>query len=89
MIYLNGQFISPEHAAIETTDRGFLLSDGIFETIPLYHGKPFSLEKHWARLKKSADLLELPIEFSYEHLEKTVDTLCKLNAIGGVRPLYD
>src|SRR5580700_1075929 len=83
MIYLNGQFLSPNDANIETTDRGFLLSDGIFETIPIYQGNPFALEKHWMRLKKSADLLELPIEFSYQYLETTVETLCKLNAIGG------
>lgn len=89
MIYLNGQFISPDQATIATTDRGFLLSDGIFETIPIYHGKPFALEKHWVRLEKSADLLELTTEFSYENLEETVATLCKLNTIGGVRPLYD
>ncbi len=83
MIYLNGQFLSPTDAKIDTTDRGFLLSDGIFETIPIYQGKPFALEKHWARFKTSADLLELAFEFSYENLATATETLCKLNAIGG------
>lgn len=83
MIYLNGQFISPDLAHIETTDRGFLLSDGLFETISVYQGKAFALEKHWARLKKSANLLELPVDLTYEKLEKITAELLKLNAIGG------
>ncbi len=81
MIYLNGQFLSPHDANIKPTDRGFLLSDGLFETGRTYQGKPLALEKHWVRLKKSAELLELPIDLSYEALEKILTELFKLNAI--------
>ena len=83
MIYLNGQFISNESAKIAVTDRGFLLSDGLFETIAIYEGRPFALEKHWTRLKKSAAILELPIELCYETLEKIIFDLLDFNAIGG------
>jgi len=88
MIYLNGQFISPDHAQIETSDRGFLLSDGLFETIPAYQGKPFALEKHWQRLKKSAEFLELPIELSYEKLEIIMAELINLNSMGVGRATF-
>lgn len=79
MIYLNGQFLSAHEATIDTKDRGFLLSDGLFETIRVYQGKPFALEKHWLRLKKSAEYLELPIDLSYEQLEKITAKLLSMN----------
>src|SRR6185437_14381552 len=88
MIYLNGEFISPDLAAIQATDRGFLLSDGLFETIPAYQGKPFALEKHWRRLKKSAELIELPIELSYKKLETIMINLLNLNSIMGGRATF-
>lgn len=83
MIYLNGQFLPDSQAKIAYNDRGFLLSDGLFETIRVYQGKPFALKEHWARLKKAADTLELPIELSYEKTEKIIAELLKINSIGG------
>lgn len=83
MIYLNGQFLSPDQAKIATNDRGFLLSDGLFETIRVYQGKPFALKEHWARLTKAAEVLELPIELSYEKTEKIITELLDLNTLKG------
>jgi branched-subunit amino acid aminotransferase/4-amino-4-deoxychorismate lyase len=83
MIYLNGQFISLSEAKIEPTDRGFLLSDGIFETMRIYQGKPFALKEHWSRLTKSAETLELPHDLTYEKLENIINKLLNINALGG------
>lgn len=41
MIYLNGKFILDHKAKLENNDHGFLLSDGIFETMRTYEGKFF------------------------------------------------
>ncbi len=38
-VYLNGDYMSAEHAKISPMDRGFLFGDGIYEVIPAYHGK--------------------------------------------------
>jgi branched-subunit amino acid aminotransferase/4-amino-4-deoxychorismate lyase len=83
MIYLNGQFLSPTQAKIEITDRGFLLSDGIFETMRIYQGKPFALKEHFERLSKSAETLELPCDLTCEKFESIINKLLNLNTMGG------
>lgn len=40
-------------------DRGFLLGDGLFETIRLYGGLPFRLAAHLRRLRKSATRIHI------------------------------
>ena len=58
-VYLNGDWIAQEDARIPITDRGFLFSDGVFETARLHEGKYFRLEKHLQRLQQSASVLQL------------------------------
>lgn len=45
-------------------DRAFLLGDGLFETIRLYRGRPFRLEKHLRRMRRAAETvgLDLPTD---------------------------
>lgn len=81
MIYFNGQFVPLCEAKIAPTDRGFLLSDGIFETLRIYQGKPFALKEHWVRFTKSAEKLELPHDLTYEKLENIIVKLLNLNAL--------
>src|SRR5688572_20143642 len=59
IVYLNGDWIPQEQAAIPITDRGFLFSDGVFETARLHQGKYFRLEQHLQRLQESAEMLKL------------------------------
>ena len=62
VIYLNGKMMPLEHAHLAANDRGYLLGDGLFETIRVYAGHPFELERHIARLYDSAKRvrIELP-----------------------------
>jgi len=50
--YLNGVIVPESEARISPSDRGFLLGDGLFETILAVNGAPLFLEAHLARLKK-------------------------------------
>ena len=59
LVYLNGDWIAKEEARIPISDRGFLFSDGVFETARLHEGKYFRLEKHLERLQQSASTLKL------------------------------
>lgn len=56
-IWLNGRLAPAGPAAIDAGDRGFLLGDGVFETIPVFHGRPFDLDAHLARLGDGLALL--------------------------------
>jgi branched-chain amino acid aminotransferase len=51
-----------EQAAIPVTDDGLLRGDGIFEVLRLYGGRPFALEEHLARLRRSGENLRLPVD---------------------------
>ncbi|MBN2214564.1 MAG: aminotransferase class IV [Bacteroidales bacterium] len=61
IIYLNGRYISKDRAYITINDRGFHFGDGIYEVIRFYKNKPFCIDKHLNRLKRS--LKEVRIEF--------------------------
>lgn len=72
LVYLNGRFVPKEDAKVSVFDHGFLYGDGIYETMRAYQGTIFLLDKHLARLKRSADgiSLKLPLD-----LDKTGETL--------------
>jgi branched-chain amino acid aminotransferase len=59
IVYLNGSWLPQENACIPVTDRGFLFSDGVFETARLHRGKYFRLHQHLDRFQQSARALEL------------------------------
>ncbi len=57
---LNGVWQAPESAKVSVLDRGFLFGDGIYEVIPAYRGKPFTLERHLRRLSRSLSEVGIP-----------------------------
>lgn len=83
MIYFNGQILAPESVRISPADRGFLLADGLFETMRVDDGQVLSLCEHWARLKKSADFLEIPVPLDCRELEKIISELLTCNDLAG------
>jgi branched-chain amino acid aminotransferase len=60
IVYLDGEFIPEEDAAIPIGDRGFLFSDGVFETALLQDGGFFRMQHHLQRFAASARTLRLP-----------------------------
>src|SRR5438046_9584241 len=67
-ILLNGQFVSEEQAVVPVTDRSFLYGHGVFETIPVYNGKPFRWAQHLERLAGGADVLATQPAFAPQEL---------------------
>jgi branched-chain amino acid aminotransferase len=59
IIYLNGQLISRSQAKLSPFDHGFLYGYGLFETMRAYNGYIFRLDRHLARLRRSAQSLGL------------------------------
>ncbi len=60
-VHLNGRLVEAAEARIDPADRGFLLADGLFETLRAYGGRPFRLPEHLARPAAGAATLELPM----------------------------
>ena len=57
--YLNGTWQAIEDAKISVLDRGFMFGDGIYEVIPVYDGRVFTLDQHLTRLGKSLAEIKL------------------------------
>ena len=54
IIWLNGELVPLEQAAISPLDHGLVVGDGVFETLRVYRGVPFAWSRHLARLHASA-----------------------------------
>ena len=59
---LDGAIMLASEATIPATDEGLIRGDGVFEVIRLYDGQPFALDRHLARLERSAGNLRLPLD---------------------------
>ena len=68
-LWLNGDLMAAEKAGIAPNDRGFLLGDGIFETLLVLEGRPALADEHFARLAASAETLGIPLSFTPADLD--------------------
>lgn len=60
-VYLNGEFLRLEDARVPVEDRGYNFGDGIYEVVKFFSGQPFLLDRHMARLVRSAAEMEIPL----------------------------
>ncbi|HTP28929.1 MAG TPA: aminotransferase class IV [Anaeromyxobacteraceae bacterium] len=59
VVNIQGQIVPPAEAAVSVFDRGFLYGDSVYEVVRTYRQEPFELERHLARLDRSAARLGL------------------------------
>ena len=77
--FLNGAFVPLSEAAISVYDIGILRGYGIYEAFCTYGGKPFMLNDHLARFRRSAEGLSLHIPMSDNEIEDAVLELIRRN----------
>jgi branched-chain amino acid aminotransferase len=58
-IYLNGAMVPRAQALISVFDHAFLYGYGLYESMRAYNGRIFLLERHIARMRKSAEIIGL------------------------------
>jgi branched-chain amino acid aminotransferase len=68
LAWLNGELTPMDRARIDPADRGFLLADGLFETLRCEDGKPRYAGRHLARLRAGAAMLDLPLPWPDDQL---------------------
>ncbi len=56
-VFLNGEFLTDEKAAISPFDRGFLFSDSVYEVVSVLGGRLVDFDRHLARLSRSLEAL--------------------------------
>ncbi|HHV74021.1 MAG TPA: branched-chain-amino-acid transaminase [Thermoanaerobacterium sp.] len=80
IVFLNGDFVDSEKAAVSVFDHGFLYGDGVFEGIRAYDGVVFKLDDHLKRLYNMAKALLLDIPYSKEEMaDKVLETVRRNN----------
>jgi branched-chain amino acid aminotransferase len=81
---VDGTIMLASEATIPVTDEGLIRGDGVFEVIRVYDGRPFALERHLARMTRSATNLRLPLD-----LEAIRADAWRLLAQAGVGPEHE
>ena len=79
--FLNGTFLPEAEAVVPLSDRGFLLGDGLFETIRVAGGNPFRFAQHMERLAAGADFLKIKLPFTPVELQKFAGKIIEMNQL--------
>ena len=72
LAWIDGLYCNLEGATISIEDRGYLLGDGVYEVIRVYNGKPFYLDAHLERLKRSAEAIRMEVPYELSEIDSTV-----------------
>jgi branched-chain amino acid aminotransferase len=64
VVWINGRLARGDEAVVSVFDHGFLYGEGVYETLRTYAGDPFLFARHVRRLRRSAEMMTLPVPFS-------------------------
>lgn len=83
-IWLNGRIVSTAEAHVSPFDHGFLVGDGVFETLVARNGKPFTPTRHWRRLVGSCESMGItpPV---FDVYMKAIHDVMKANSLPDAR----
>ncbi len=79
IVFLNGNFLPESEALISINDRGFLLGDGLFETIRVVNSRPFRMAQHLERMTRGLNFLKITPTFTPKELQKFAVDLVERN----------
>lgn len=80
-VYLDGALVDEGAARIAPGDRGFLLGDGLFETLRARGGGLFRVRAHLDRLTAGAERLGIPLPEDLDALERALNTTLAANGL--------
>jgi branched-chain amino acid aminotransferase len=83
-IWLNGALAEEGEACIAPSDHGFLVGDGVFETLRWYGGRPFALGEHLSRLGDGCGVLGITPP-PRDDLERAAHAVVEANGLRDAR----
>jgi branched-chain amino acid aminotransferase len=60
-VNVNGKITDERQAVVSVFDHGFLYGEGVYETLRTYNRKPFLIDRHLRRLRRSAEMIALAV----------------------------
>ena len=79
----NGELVEAEKGCISPYDRGFMLGDGVFDTMSAPKGVPFLFDEHMARLFDNMKKLEITLPYASKDLHGMISKLLDENGLAG------
>ena len=79
LIYHNDRIIPLAEARLSPGQMGLLMGWGVFTTLRIYQGVPFSFERHWERMARDAERLGIDLEYQREAVWKAIVDLAAAN----------
>jgi D-alanine transaminase len=79
---IDGKIIGLGEKVLEIQDRGYQFGDGVYEATRVYNRRPFALDLHLERLRRSLGELRIPAPYPFEELAKFHDLLIETSGIG-------
>lgn len=81
-LWLDGALVDAAGARIDPADRGFLLGDGLFETLRAHEGRVVRLARHLARLRQGADALGIGLALDDDAIARALHETLDANGHG-------
>ncbi len=72
-VSIDGRVGSPEEVTLKVTDNGFVFGDSAYETLRTYGGRPFELDRHLLRLRRTIGLLGFDVPTSDDEIKARID----------------
>ena len=73
LLWLNGRVVPRAEAVVSVYDSGFMLGDGVWEGLRLYHGRWAFLDEHLDRLLEAAKAIDLDIGLNREEITAALE----------------
>jgi branched-chain amino acid aminotransferase len=79
LIFHNDRIAPLTEVHLSPGQTGLLMGWGVFTTLRIYRGVPFAFERHWARIMRDAEKLEIEMPFERDNVRRAVVDLCAAN----------
>jgi branched-chain amino acid aminotransferase len=79
LIIHNDRIASLKEVHLSPGQVGLLMGWGVFTTLRIYRGVPFAFERHWARMTRDAERLEIPLPYEYTKVRQVIMELAAAN----------
>jgi branched-chain amino acid aminotransferase len=79
LIFHNDRIVPLAEVHLSPGQVGLLTGWGVFTTLRIYRGVPFAFERHWARMDRDAERLEVELPYEYKKVRHAIMELAVAN----------
>jgi branched-chain amino acid aminotransferase len=80
LVFHNDRIVPLREVRLSPGQVGLLMGWGVFTTLRIYRGVPFAFERHWARMTRDAERLEVAMPYETERLAAAIRDLASANS---------